>query len=76
MRYFFGTGAPCPGEEAFPRFVADLRKACPQARVLDALVLRGSNQIERRLKLGLTLRHTEDDVVRWLNRIFAEAKTP
>ena len=58
------------------RFVADLRKACPQARVLDALVLRGSNQIERRLKLGLTLRHTEDDVVRWLNRVFAEGKTP
>ena len=58
------------------RFAADLRRACPQARMLDALVLRGSNQIERRLKLGLTLRHTEDDVVRWLNRIFAEAKTP
>ncbi len=53
------------------RFVADLRKACPQARMLERLSLRGSNQIERRLKRGLSLRHTEDDVVNWLNRLFA-----
>lgn len=53
------------------RFSADLRRACPQARILDALALRGSNQVERRMKLGVTLRHTEDDVIRWLNRIFA-----
>ena len=56
------------------RFAADLRKACPQARMLEALSLRGSNQIERRLKLGVTMRHTEDDVVKWLNRIFGEEK--
>ena len=56
------------------RFTTDLRRACPQARMLETLALRGSNQIERRMKLGVTLRHTEDDVVRWLNRIFAEPK--
>ncbi|MBQ6669902.1 MAG: flavodoxin [Deltaproteobacteria bacterium] len=53
------------------RFPADLRKACPQARMLEGLSLRGSNQIERRLNRGISLRHTEDDVVNWLNRIFA-----
>ncbi len=53
------------------RFEADLRKACPQALMLEGLSLRGSNQIERRLKRGISLRHTEDDVITWLNRIFA-----
>ena len=57
------------------RFATDLRRACPQARLLDVLVLRGSNQIERRLGRGISLRHTEDDVVKWLNRVFAERKT-
>ncbi len=52
------------------RFAADIRQACPDAKVLDALVIRGSNQIERRMGLGVGLRHTEDDVVKWLNRIF------
>ena len=28
---------------------------------------RGSNQVERRLKAGVTAHHTEDDVVIWLN---------
>lgn len=52
------------------RFAADIRKACPNAKVLDRLVIRGSNQIERRMGLGVSVRHTEDDVVKWLNRIF------
>ena len=51
-------------------FAADLRKACPGAKTLDQLVIRGSNQIERRMGLGVSVRHTEDDVVEWLNRIF------
>ena len=52
-------------------FADDLRNAIPKARVLEALALRGSNQFERRLGLGVTLRHSEDEVVNWLNRIFA-----
>jgi len=52
------------------KFFDDVRKVCPEARVLDGLVIRGSNQIERRLGTGITSHHTEDDVVEWLNRIF------
>lgn len=52
------------------RFAADVRQACPKAKVLDELVIRGSNQIERRMGLGVNVRHTENDVVEWLNRIF------
>lgn len=48
----------------------DIRKACPEAKVLEGLAFRGSNQIERRLGTGVTSHHTEDDVVEWLNRIF------
>lgn len=52
------------------RFFADVRRACPKATVKDGLAIRGSNQIERRLGTGVTLHHTEDDVVNWLNAIF------
>ena len=52
------------------RFFLDVRKACPAATVKDGLTIRGSNQIERRLGIGVSLRHTEDDVVNWLNAIF------
>ena len=52
------------------RYFVDVRKACPQAAIKDGLTIRGSNQIERRLGTGVTLRHTEDDVVNWLNAIF------
>lgn len=52
------------------KFFDDIRTACPGARTLEGLVIRGSNQIERRLDLGVTSHHTEDDVVRWLNRVF------
>ena len=52
------------------RYFVDVRKACPQATVKDGLTIRGSNQIERRLGTGVTMRHTEDDVVNWLNSIF------
>ena len=52
------------------KFFADVAKACPSAKVLDGLTIRGSNQVERRLGTGVTTHHTEDDVVAWLNRIF------
>ena len=52
------------------RFFDDVKKACPGAKVLDALAIRGSNQIERRLDIGVAAHHTEDDVVEWLNAIF------
>jgi len=52
------------------KFFSDVTKACPDAKVLDGLTIRGSNQIERRLGTGVTSHHTEDDVVEWLNRIF------
>jgi hypothetical protein len=55
------------------RFGADIRKACLGATVLDVLSLRGSNQIERRIGRGVGTRHTEDDMVDWLNRVFAPA---
>lgn len=57
-----GGGAGC--------FAADLQKACPGAKLLEPLVIRGSNQIERRMGLGVSAHHTEDDVVEWLNRLF------
>ena len=40
--------------------------------MLTDFTARGSNQIERRLKVGVTAHQTEDDVVRWLNGIFAK----
>ncbi|MBQ3746499.1 MAG: NAD(P)H-dependent oxidoreductase [Kiritimatiellae bacterium] len=52
------------------RYFVDVRKACPLATIKDGLTIRGSNQIERRLGTGVTMRHTEDDVVNWLNAIF------
>ena len=52
------------------RFFVDVRKACPKATIKDGLTIRGSNQIERRLGTGVTLRHTEDDIVNWLNAVF------
>lgn len=52
------------------RFFEDVRKTCREAKVLDGLSIRGSNQIERRLDIGVAAHHTEDDVVEWLNRIF------
>ena len=36
----------------------------------DGLAIRGSNQVERRLGTGVTVHHTEDDVVNWLNMSF------
>ena len=51
-------------------FFADVAKACPNAKILDGLAVRGSNQIERRLGLGVSSHHTEDAVVEWLNKIF------
>ena len=52
------------------RFFLDVGKACPEASVKKGLVIRGSNQIERRLGSGVKSHHTEDDVIRWLNEIF------
>ncbi|MBQ2631972.1 MAG: MBL fold metallo-hydrolase, partial [Kiritimatiellae bacterium] len=53
------------------RYFVDVRKACPAATVKEGLAIRGSNQIERRLGTGVTVHHTEDDVVNWLNAVFA-----
>ena len=53
------------------RYFVDVRKACPDATVKEGLTIRGSNQIERRLGTGVTVHHTEDDVVNWLNAVFA-----
>ena len=54
------------------RFEQDVQTACPEAKVLKGFTARGSNQIERRLKVGVTAHHTEDDVVRWLNGLFGK----
>ena len=52
------------------RYFVDVRKACPAATVKEGLTIRGSNQVERRLGTGVTVHHTEDDVVNWLNAVF------
>ena len=52
------------------RFFDDVKKACPEAKVLDGLVIRGSNQIERRLGIGVASHNTKDDVVECLDKIF------
>ena len=52
------------------RCFVDVRKASPAATVKEGLAIRGSNQIERRLGTGVTVYHTEDDVVNWLNAVF------
>ena len=51
-------------------FEQDVRVACPEAKVLEGFVARGSNQIERRFGRGVESHHTENDVVAWLNRLF------
>jgi hypothetical protein len=38
--------------------------------MLKGLSIRGSNQIERRLGVGVTSHHTENDVITWLNGLF------
>ena len=53
------------------RYFVDVRKACPAATVKEGLAIRGSNQVERRLGTGVTVHHMEDDVVNWLNAVFA-----
>ncbi len=71
---------PLPGKTVIPfsthggggaaNFERDLKAACPGAKVLPGFTARASNQIERRLGVGLAAHHTEDDVVRWLNGLF------
>ena len=58
-----------------PLFEEDIRKACPDATVLKDFTARGSNQIERRLNIGVPSHHTEDDVIEWLNGLFPETST-
>ena len=55
-----------------PLYARDVKAACPEAKVLADFTARASNQVERRLKVGVTAHHTEDDVVRWLNGIFGK----
>ena len=57
------------------RYFVDVRKACPAATVKEGLAIRGSNQVERRLGTGVTVHHTEDDVINWLNALFAATAT-
>lgn len=52
------------------RCFADIKKACPEAKILPGLVIRGSNQVERRLGIGVPSHHTENDVITWLNGLF------
>ncbi|MBQ7649684.1 MAG: hypothetical protein IJS15_01930 [Victivallales bacterium] len=52
------------------RFEQDIQTACPEAKVLKGFSARGSNQIERRLDVGVLSHQTEDDVIVWLNSIF------
>ena len=52
------------------RYFIDLKNACPEAKMLPGLVIRGSNQIERRLGVGVPSHHTENDVITWLNGLF------
>ena len=76
----FLKGNPLAGKTVVPfcthggggagRFEQDVKAACPDANVLKGFVARGSNQIERRLDVGVPSRHTEDDVITWLNSIF------
>ena len=58
-----------------PLFEEDLRKACPNATVLKGFTARGSNQIERRLNIGVSSHHTEDDAIEWLNGLFPETSS-
>ena len=55
------------------RFFADVGRNCPDAAVMEGLAIRGSNQIERRLGIGASAHHSNNDVIIWLNLIF-EAK--
>ena len=55
-----------------PLYERDVKAACPAAKVLPGFTARGSNQVERRLKVGVTAHHGEDDVIRWLNGIFGK----
>ena len=76
----FLKGNPLAGKTVVPfcthggggagRFEQDVKAACPDANVLKGFVARGSNQIERRLDVGVPSHHTEDDVITWLNSIF------
>ena len=50
------------------RTFADIRKAVPSAKVvLPGFAARGSNQIERRIGVGVTRTTCKADVVNWLN---------
>lgn len=51
-------------------YFVDLKKACPEAKIQPGLVIRGSNQVERRLGIGVSSHHTENDVIAWLNGLF------
>jgi flavodoxin len=58
-----------------PLFEEDIRKACPDATVLKGFTARGSNQIERRLNVGVSSHHTEYDIIEWLNGLFPATDT-
>ncbi len=51
-------------------FYSDIRQAAAGAEVLDGLILRGSNIVERVIRRGTGEMESPDAVVEWLNRIF------
>ncbi|MBR1871297.1 MAG: flavodoxin [Kiritimatiellae bacterium] len=56
------------------RFAADVKRVCRDANVLESFTARGSNQIERRVGVGVTTHGAQKDVVEWLERIFGSGK--
>ncbi|MBQ4132286.1 MAG: NAD(P)H-dependent oxidoreductase [Desulfovibrionaceae bacterium] len=51
------------------KFYSDLAAACPGAKLLDGLAVRGSNVVERMLRRSTAHKESPDIVVEWLNQI-------
>ena len=47
----------------------DVQAALQSATIKEGFVARGSNQIERRMGVGVKSTTTEDDIIRWLNSL-------
>lgn len=51
------------------RTFEDIKAACPDSIVLPGFSARGSNQIERRIGVGVKRTTSKNDVVAWLNKL-------
>ncbi len=51
------------------KMFADLKEQCRDATVLQGFSARGSNQVERRLGVGVKRTTNKDDVIQWLNQL-------